>query len=375
MGITIASHIVGVRFHKIGKLYHFDASEYPELEPGDFVIVETTRGRQIGQIVGIVEPEKIEMASVKPIKAPATARDLMMKKLWEAKEVEALIICREAAADAGDLMDAKFVKASYSYDGSMLTFLFTSEEENLNTNRLKRKLDQKFHTRLELRRIGARDAAKLLGEYGACGSPRCCSTHLTEFSPISIKMAKAQGISLNPSEITGMCGRLRCCLVYEYEQYVEATRQLPRVNKWIGTPHGEGKVIEVHALKDSVTVLVEDTRYVIHRDELEHVEELRALQGKAAQGCSREGQGGPCECGARVRSGNPSTEASEPPAEASWNQVDLTSGTPAAQASPPAQAQPRAEQSPTREGNKGHRRRGHRRRRGPRPQNPSNNPT
>lgn len=375
MGIAVTSLIVGVRFHKIGKLYHFDASAYPELQPGDFVIVETTRGRQIGQIVGIIPPEKAEIASVKPIKAPATARDLMLKKLWEAKEVEALIVCREAAAEAGDLEGVKFVKASYSYDGSMLTFLFTSEEENVNTSKLKRKLDQKFHTRLELRRVGARDAAKLLGEYGACGGPRCCSTHLTEFSPISIKMAKAQGISLNPSEITGMCGRLRCCLIYEYEQYVEATRQLPRMNKWIGTPHGEGKVIEVNALKDSVTVLVEDTRYVVHRSELEHVEELRALQSKAAQGCSREGQGGPCECGGRIRSGKPETEeAAQPPVEADWKQVNLSA--PTVQEPAPTSGQENivaSTQGENREEQRGHRRRGHRRRRGgPRPQNPQN---
>ncbi len=332
MNVMTAPLIVGVRFQKVGKLYHFDASAHPELEPGDFVIVETARGRQIGQIMGMVPPERAELSSLKPIKAPATARDLMMKRLWEAKEVEALIVCREAAAELGGFESVKFIKAGYSYDGAVASFAFTAEDEeaNINTTRLRKRLEQKLHARIDMRRIGARDSAKLLGEYGACGGPRCCSTHLTEFSPISIKMAKAQGISLNPSEITGMCGRLRCCLIYEYEQYVEATKHLPKLNKTIDTPHGEGRVIDVNALRDSVTVLIGETRYEVTREDIQPLDELRALQNKAAQGCAREGQSGPCECGARIRSGKPATEQS--PADAqTWEQVDLSD-----QSQPPA---------------------------------------
>jgi cell fate regulator YaaT (PSP1 superfamily) len=345
MGIaTTAPVVIGVRFQPIGKLYHFDATAHPQLEPGDFVIVETNRGRQIGQIMGMVAPEKADLASLKPIKAPATARDLMMKKLWEAKEVAALIDCREAAAEVGGLEGVKWLQAQYSYDGSTLSITFTSEEEEVNTNKLRKRLEQKIHTRLELRRIGARDSAKMLGEYGACGSPRCCSTHLTEFSPISIKMAKAQGISLNPSEITGMCGRLRCCLIYEYEQYVEALKALPRMNKWVGTPHGEGKVIEVNALEQTVTVLVEDTRHKVTRDEIQPVEEMRALQAKASQGCSREGQGGACECGGRVRSGKPAEPAQEVRAQAEVSAEKPATPPEAPQASAGTSAQPRSHQ-------------------------------
>ena len=132
--------------------------------------------------------------------------------------------------------------------------------------------------------VGPRDVAKMMGGYGACGVPRCCSTFLTEFSPISIKMAKEQGISLSPQEITGMCGRLRCCLVYEYEQYVEAKKQLPKVGKTIGTPHGEGRVLDVRPLRDSVMVLVEETVHEVFRRELEPLEELEALKKKAEAG-------------------------------------------------------------------------------------------
>jgi cell fate regulator YaaT (PSP1 superfamily) len=305
MIVTAASLVVSVRFHKTGKLYHFDASAYPHLLAGDYVIVDTTRGRQIGQIMGVVPPDKADKASLKPIKAPATARDLMMKKWWEARELEALIRCREAVVEVGGLAGVKFVRASYNYDGSMLVLIFTSEEETVNTNRLRKRLEQDLHTRIEMRRIGARDAARLLGEYGACSGLRCCATHLTDFSPVSIKMAKAQGISLNPSEITGMCGRLRCCLVYEYEQYVEALKMLPKVGKWIGTPHGEGKVIEANPLKGVVTVIVEDTRHEVRQEDLQPVEEMRALAAKAAQTCPREGTVGSCERRPRMQASPP----------------------------------------------------------------------
>lgn len=293
------SHIIGVRFREVGKLYHFDSSAHPDAGLGDYVIVDTSRGRQLGQIMGFIPDERANIRHLKPIKRLATARDLLMNKLYEAKEVEALIICREAAAEMGGVDGVKFVTARYNYDGSRLTFLYTAEE-SASTNRLRKRLAREFRARIEMHRIGARDAAKLLGEYGACGEPRCCTTHLTDFSPISIKMAKAQGISLNPSEITGMCGRLRCCLLYEFELYVEAKKRLPHKNKIVGTPHGEGKVIDFNPLLEQVTVLIDDTRYQVARDDIIPLEELRALQDKAGKGCSKEG-GGVCDCGARVR--------------------------------------------------------------------------
>jgi cell fate regulator YaaT (PSP1 superfamily) len=299
MAAATAQIVVGVRFHVVGKLYHFDSTAYPDVQLGDYVIVETSRGRQLGQIMGFIPPDRVDTPDIKPIKRPASARDLLMRKLYDAKEIEALITCREAASELGSFEAVKFVKADYNYDGSVLSFLYTTEE-NINTNRLRRHLARKFRSKVEMRRIGARDAAKMLGEYGACGGPRCCSTYLTDFSPISIKMAKQQGISLNPSEITGMCGRLRCCLVYEFEQYVEARKHLPKVRKQVGTPHGEGRVIDVNPLKGTVTVLVGETRHEVHQDDLQPLDELRALQEKAGQGCVKEG-GGVCDCGARVR--------------------------------------------------------------------------
>ncbi len=291
--------IVGIRFHKIGKLYHFDCSAAPELQAGDHVIVETTRGRQMGQIMGFAEYENER--EYKPILRKATPRDLLLQQVWEERQVAALIRCREAAAEIGEYSDVKFVAAQYNYDGSMLTFLYSTEAENKtpNVNKLRTQLSRLFRsTKIELRQIGPRDVAKLLGGYGACGQPRCCSTFLTDFSPISIKMAKAQGISLNPTEITGMCGRLRCCLIYEYEQYMEARKHLPKRNKRVGTPRGEGKVIDVLPLQDAVAVLIEGEQFTYKREELIPIEEWEALQKKAQQGCSKNESGG-CDCGAR----------------------------------------------------------------------------
>jgi len=288
--------VAGVRFHRVGKLYHFDYADFPDLQLGDYVIVETARGRQMGEVVGFTAIED-EAREYKTIARAASPRDLLLKQYWETRQDEALIACRAKAKALGDLADVKFIAALYNYDGSLLTFLYTAEDK-INVNRLWSEMNKQFSSQIEMRQIGPRDVAKLLGGYGACGELRCCSTFLTDFSPISIKMAKVQGISLNPSEITGMCGRLRCCLVYEYEQYVAARQQLPKKNKRVGTPHGEGKVIDVLPLQDAVVVVVEDAYHTVKREELTPLEELEALAKKAKEPCTKHGDG-PCECGAK----------------------------------------------------------------------------
>ena len=291
------SEFIGVRFQKLGKLYHFKVGSQKDLAAGDHVIVETKRGKQLGQVIAFIEPQEVHRhKGLRAVQRKATPRDLVMKQVWESKELDALITCREEAAKAG-IRDAKFVKAEYSFDGSWLTIAYTSENKKLDVRGVQSALGRIYRTRVEMQLVGPRDVAKMMGGYGACGIPRCCSTFLTDFSPISIRMAKEQGISLSPQEITGMCGRLRCCLVYEYEQYVEAKKQLPKVGKTIGTPHGEGRVIDVRPLRDSVMVVVDDTVYEVTRRELEPLEELEALKKKAEAGCSKHESGG-CDCGA-----------------------------------------------------------------------------
>ncbi len=293
--------VVGIRFQKIGKLYHFDASKEPELKPGDYAIVETSRGVQIGQVVQrLAEPPAPEHGSWKAIERKASAGDLETYKGWQKKEVEAMIECR-AAASKLKYDGVKIVKAEYSFDGKSLTLLYNTEgDQEVDLENLRKEMQRMYtKSKVELRRIGPRDVAKILGGLGACGlESRCCSTFLTEFSPISIKMAKAQGISLDPAEITGMCGRLRCCLIYEYEQYVEARKTLPKRGKDVVTPLGRGKVQDIVPLKQSVIVYLQSDgkRAEFLKHEIEPWDELEALRRKAEAPCDRHENGG-CDCG------------------------------------------------------------------------------
>ncbi len=260
--------VAGVRFQSTGKIYHFDATGHRDLRLGDFVLVETSRGLQLGEVVYVQPLHKDEdKKGLKPVRRRATSRDLALRQQWQQKGEEALIAAREAAAKLD--LPIKIVTAEYAFDGQRLTLLYVSEEKKLDLGKLQQRLQRKLDSHIDLRRIGPRDHAKLMAGYGACGELRCCSRFLSEFSPVSIKTAKTQGVSLSPSEITGMCGRLRCCLVYEQEQYVEACKMMPRRKKRVRTPHGEGKVIDLLPLKGVVVVLVEDRRLEIPAEDVE----------------------------------------------------------------------------------------------------------
>ncbi|MEK6221231.1 MAG: stage 0 sporulation protein [Chloroflexota bacterium] len=293
--------VVGLRFQKIGKLYHFDATKTPDIQPGDFAIVNTARGRQMGQVMGIVEkPPKPQRGTWKRIERRATAGDLVLRQTWEKKELEAMIHCRSQAAEH-KFEGLKIVKAEFTFDGEMLTILYNHDDEGeINLSPLRKGMKTAYpEAKIEFRRIGPRDVAKIIGGMGACGlESRCCSTFLTEFSPVSIKMAKAQGISLDPAEITGMCGRLRCCLVYEYEQYVEARKVLPKRKKRVVTPMGEGKVVDIIPLKNAVIVRLDEEgkRVEFLKHEIEPWDELEALRRKSQATCDRH-EGGGCDCG------------------------------------------------------------------------------
>jgi cell fate regulator YaaT (PSP1 superfamily) len=292
--------IVGVRFQKIGKLYHFDASDFPDLKPGDYAVVETSRGIQLGQVMGMIaDPPKPPRGTWKSIARRANAADLVMKQALAQKEIEAMVNCRAYAAEL-KYQGLKIVKAEYSFDSQSLTILYNlDDDETVDLARLHGKMKAEYKDiELDFRRIGPRDVAKIIGGMGACGlESRCCSTFLTEFSPISIKMAKEQGISLDPAEITGMCGRLRCCLIYEYEQYVDARKVLPKRKKRVVTPMGEGIVLDIYPLKEAVLVRLDDekgTRAEFLKHELEPWDELEALRRKSEEPC---GNGESCSCG------------------------------------------------------------------------------
>lgn len=296
--------IIGVRFTRIGKVYHFDSASVPDVGVGEHVIVDTSRGRHLGEVVQkLAESPAQPEGGWKSVERRATPRDLLLQQSWQSKQTEAMINCRARASEL-KLEGVKIVAAEYNYDGSRLAFLFSTEsEEKVDLRSLKKDMQDLYpNTHIEMRQIGPRDVAKLLGGMGACGlETRCCSQFLTDFSPISIKMAKEQGISLTPTEITGMCGRLRCCLIYEYEQYVEARKTLPKRNKRVITPKGEGKVIDVLPMSNKVMVLIdnEEGKHIMStfdREELQPWDELEALRRKSQAPCDRH-EGGGCTCG------------------------------------------------------------------------------
>ncbi len=259
--------IVGVRFQEGGKIYSFLPGSWTDLVPGDFVVVDTAWGRQIGRVVFIrhLPPEK-RRDDLKTVLRRATGADLALRQQWEEKAGEILRQLRERARR--ESLPVKFATAEYTLDGKRLTILYEMEGK-VDLEEIRQELAETLQVQVEMRQIGPRDRAKLLGGYGACGEPRCCSRFLSDFSPVSIRMGKAQGISLTPSDITGMCGRLRCCIAYEYEVYQEALQELPKLKSIVRTPRGVGKVVDLAPLKRTVIVQIEDQRIEVPADEVE----------------------------------------------------------------------------------------------------------
>jgi cell fate regulator YaaT (PSP1 superfamily) len=252
--------VVGIRFSPIGKSYFFDATKLENLQLGDHIVVETSRGWQIGQVVQVVEDQEIRSKMrYKPINRLASAEDLKKKEYLESKANEALEFSRKIVGKKNH--EIKVIAAEFSFDENSLSFLYSTENENQIDFRLTIKdIKEKYHLKkVEFHKIGPRDVAKYLCGMGACGlETRCCSQFLNNFESISIRMAKTQGISLTPSDITGMCNRLRCCLSYEYCNYVEALKGLPKRNKRVNTPLGPGKVRDVAPLSRTVFVKLDE---------------------------------------------------------------------------------------------------------------------
>jgi len=296
--------IVGVRFSKVGKIYNFNARKLENYRLGDVVLVETSRGWQIGEIViklPTTEAAPVEN-SLKLIDRLATPKDLLQRQSWQAKEPDVVISAKKRAQEL-HLQGIKIIMCEYSYDGSRLTIFFSSEsEDKIELKSLRSDMQKAYSpSQVEVKQIGPRDVAKYYGGLGACGlEKRCCCSFITEFSSISIRMAKEQGISLTPTEITGMCGRLRCCLIYEYENYVEARKLLPKRNKRVITPDGEGKVVDVHPLSQMIIVeLADSMRREYHKDVVEPADELEALNNKARNIDENKGNGGCVNCDLR----------------------------------------------------------------------------
>ncbi len=246
------AEVVGVRFKDTGKAYYFDPAG-EKLRHGDKVIVETARGVECG-VVAMENREVKDSTIVQPLRKlvrRATADDLRRTEENRRKEKNAFRICEKKIAERG--LEMKLVDVEYTFDNSKILFYFTADGR-VDFRELVKDLAGQFRTRIELRQIGVRDEAKLLGGIGICGRPFCCGSFLGGFQPVSIKMAKEQGLSLNPVKISGACGRLMCCLKYEQEAYQDLLRTTPKVNATVSTPEGKGVVIDQNLLTRKLTV-------------------------------------------------------------------------------------------------------------------------
>ena len=248
-------NVIGVRFENAGKLYFFDPGElWPT--PGDYVLVETSRGIEFGEVVtGIKEIDDSTLQSpLKPVVRIASAEDIQHNKDNKIAQKEAYQICQKKISE--HKLDMKLVSVEYTFDNSKILFYFTANGR-VDFRSLVKDLAGVFKTRIELRQIGVRDEAKMLGGLGVCGRPICCGTFLGDFQPVSIKMAKEQNLSLNPTKISGVCGRLMCCLKYEQDQYEATRKKMPKVGKEVITPDGPGVVWDLNIIKETVKVRIQ----------------------------------------------------------------------------------------------------------------------
>lgn len=247
--------VIGVRFRTAGKIYFFSPLDY-EIYKGDHVIVETARGIEYGTVV--IAPKEIEEDKViqplKPVMRVAGPEDDAIEAKNKEKEKEAFTICLEKIKKHG--LQMKLIDSEYTFDNNKLLFYFTADGR-IDFRELVKDLASVFKTRIELRQIGVRDETKIMGGIGVCGRPLCCHTYLADFAPVSIKMAKEQNLSLNPTKISGVCGRLMCCLKNEEETYEELNSRLPNVGDYVTTPEGlKGEVSSVSILRQLVKVIV-----------------------------------------------------------------------------------------------------------------------
>ena len=252
-----AVEVVDIQFRPGQKIYYFDP-DGKTFQTGDHVIIDTARGAEYGTCAGGNHriAQKDVVAPLRKVLRKATAQDERVAADNRAKEKKAYDICTEKIAEHG--LDMQLVSAEVAFDGSKILFYFTADER-VDFRELVKNLASVFHTRIELRQIGVRDKAKMVGGLGICGRPFCCASFLDDFQPVSIKMAKTQNLSLNPTKISGTCGRLMCCLKYEQDAYEDLIRTSPRLDSFVDTPEGRGTVVELDLLRQRVKVRMEDS--------------------------------------------------------------------------------------------------------------------
>ena len=270
--------VVDIQFRPGQKVYYFDPAGL-KLAVGDHVIIDTARGPEYGICAGGNHkiPEKDVVSPLRSVLRRATAQDEKTIEDNRAKEKKAMEVCAEKVAEQG--LDMQLVSAECAFDGSKILFFFTADDR-VDFRELVKNLASVFHTRIELRQIGVRDKAKMVGGLGICGRPFCCASFLDDFQPVSIKMAKTQNLSLNPTKISGTCGRLMCCLKYEQDAYEDLLRNAPKAESFVDTPEGRGTVVEIDLLRSRVKVRMEDSPETISTFSNSDIAVLRSGKAK-----------------------------------------------------------------------------------------------
>ena len=280
------TEIISVRFKSGGKEYYFNPNGM-QFQPGDNVIIETARGVEFGECTqgNSFVDEMTLVSPLRPVLRAATPEDVQTLEQNKKKEARAFEICEKKIAEHG--LDMKLVEVEYNFEGSKILFFFTSDGR-VDFRDLVKDLAGVFHTRIELRQIGVRDEAKMLGGLGTCGRPFCCSEFLEDFQPVSIKMAKTQNLSLNPVKISGACGRLMCCLKYEQDAYEDALKRCPKNESLVETPDGVGTVCAVNLLREQVRVRLDQSPDSPQNYPCEEIKVIRSGKGKRPEGYELE---------------------------------------------------------------------------------------
>jgi cell fate regulator YaaT (PSP1 superfamily) len=339
--------IVSLKFRDAGKHYFFNSLDL-ELAKGDRVVVETDRGRALATVVVPPEerPEDQLPSELKNIVRIATDEDLAMAQANVVREREAYLYCQDRIHKRN--MEMKLVRAEYLFDGSKIIFYFTADGR-VDFRELVKDLAHYFHTRIEMRQIGVRDEAKLIGGIGICGRELCCCTFLTEFTPVSVRMAKEQGLALNPTKISGQCGRLLCCLSYEFETYCSLKKCLPKCGRKVQLDGIKGEVVNQDVLRQKVLVRLEDGRSVaVTSEQIEEGKGPTPVMGEEAPRRNRPPSGGRGKSGrGEGRSQAPAAPASPPAKPASPPAKPASPPAKPAKTAPPVEAKP---QEPPTEG-------------------------
>ena len=330
--------VVDIQFRPGQKVYYFDPADF-QLNPGDHVIIDTARGAEYGLVTGgnHTIPAKDVVPPLRQVLRVANAQDEKTVEENRRKEKKACEVCLQKIEELQ--LDMQLVSAEVAFDGSKIIFFFTADER-VDFRELVKILASNFHTRIELRQIGVRDKAKMVGGLGICGRPFCCASFLDDFQPVSIKMAKTQNLSLNPTKISGTCGRLMCCLKYEQDAYEDLIRRSPKEESFVDTPEGRGTVVEVKLLRQQVKVRMENEPETIHIFPIDDIAVFRNGKAKKTDAPIPDDWAPISGNGKRIRREEPETPRFLDPIRFRYSEESIVEEPPVEEPAVPAEEEP-----------------------------------